>query len=119
MISRDHTCSPPVANFSHPLFTDRSRLEWRQPVGVETMEKNLAPQKLTHDSFEPFYASFEVDAIFQSPTTQGFGAIFSPSLLTTQHLKSYLDCRLTQQHLENQIYQCFQLRAVPINMNPY
>ena len=40
-------------------------------------------------------------------------------LLTARCLKRYIDSRLTELNLENQIHQCFQVRAVKITPNPY
>ncbi len=79
------------------------------------MKQNFTPQKLTPSGFEPSYTYDEVDANSLTLATQAFELFYPRYLLTTQGLKSYFSWRLTQLHLENQIYQRFQLRAIAIN----
>lgn len=74
---------------------------------------------LTSSIFDLAQLGKQVDGNSISPAGEAFWGLTATPRLTTQWLKRYFCYRLTEQHLENQIYQGSHCRAVETFKNPY
>ena len=91
---------------------------FRQPVGVFFRWGFFWAESFILSGFEPPHLSQGVDGNPECLVIQGFERFYSLPLLTGESLKRYYCPRLTEQNLENQIQQGFQIERLQLTLIP-